>query len=237
MYLVKALGEAKAVDISGKEVNWAVNQTGLVPDDQIAHFQNNPAAWEVLAGPSFNSIIAYVSVNNPGEVPEVDGIEAIHNGLGVVNQTVLILDGVAIDVAKDDAYASAKIYEFPAGRILVLGVLASLQWGVTTPRDDTINDSADLSWAIGSAEASSDTLSDAMVDLIPKTSVTLEAEDSDLNETSNAALAESAQFDGTSSALGAYLNVGFETGDDIDDDGTLEATGSVTITWVNLGNF
>jgi hypothetical protein len=243
MYLVKALVEAKFPDISGKDVMWVENQTGLVSDDQVIYLLNNPASWTVLAGPDMDSIMAALSDVSAGDAPATDGISATNNGVGVVNQTVLTLEGLEIDVADADAYGSAKIYEFPAGRILVLGVIASLQWAVTTPREDgdeitgTINDDAALEWSIGSAAASDATLADAMVDLLPKTSMTLAADDDELNTASTGALAASAQFDGTDTAIEAYLNVGFETDTEIDADGTLAATGSVKITWVNLGDY
>lgn len=237
MYLVKALVDAFAPDITGKDVDWDAGQTGFVPDHLIGQFRQNPAAWTVLAGPDLGDMIAAVPANSPGAAPTVTGLAVADNGVGVVNQTVITLSALEIAVTDTNAYGSQKVYDFPAGRILVLGVTGSIQWAVTSDRTTTINASAGLTWALGSAAASNATLATTMVDLLPKTSKTLSASAAALNTASTGALASSAPFDGTATAIDAYLNVGFETATDIDADGTLTATGTLKITWINLGDY
>lgn len=59
MYLIKALVAATAPVMPGTNpVTWTVGQTRLVHDDLYLPFRNNPAAWEVLAGPSLESVVA-----------------------------------------------------------------------------------------------------------------------------------------------------------------------------------
>lgn len=160
--------------------------------------------------------------------------------MGVVNKTLLTLSAVAIAVTDANAYGGVKLYDFPEGRILILGVTSSIQWAVTTDRtasSGTINDSASLTWALGTAVASNATLATTMVDLIPKTTKVLAAATTALNTASTAALAASAQFDGTGTAKDAYLNAAFETGTDIDNDGTLTATGTILMHWILLGDY
>lgn len=186
--------------------------------------------------------ITVLSTSPPSGVGAVagTGVTASEQGNGVVQQTVLSLAALSISVTDALAYASQKIYDFPEGRILILGVTGSLQWAVPTDRTattGTINDSASLTWALGTVAASNITLSGTMVDLIPKTTKVLAAATTALNTASTAALAASAQFDGTATPKDALLNVGFETNTDIDNDGTLTATGTITITWVNLGDY
>lgn len=164
-------------------------------------------------------------------------VTAVEQGGGVVHKTVLTLAATPISVADANAYGSTKVYDFPEGRIAVIGVTSSLQFAVTSARAGTINDNASLTWAVGSAAASNATLSGTMVDMIPKTTKVLSAATTALNTASTAALAASAQFNGTGTAVDANLNVGFETGTDIDADGTLTATGTITITWINLGDY
>lgn len=167
----------------------------------------------------------------------VGTVTAVEYGGGLVHQTVLSLAAVPLAVADADAFGSQKIYDFPEGRILILGVTASVQFAVTSTRAGTINDSASLTWALGSAAASAATLATTMVDELPKTTKVLAAATTALNTASTAALASSAQFDGTATAKDMFLNVGFETGTDIDGDGTMTATGTVTVTWINLGDY
>lgn len=164
-------------------------------------------------------------------------VSAIEYGNAVIHKTVLTLAATPVAVANADAFGSTKIYDFPEGRIFVLGVTASIQWAVIGVRDDTINNNASLTWGLGTDPASNSTIAAAMVNLAPKTTKVLAAAGATLNTASTVALAAEAQFNGTGTAIDANLNVGFETGDDIDADGSLTATGTVTITWINLGDF
>ncbi len=186
--------------------------------------------------------IAITSTTSPAGVGAAagTGVTASEQGNGIVQKTVLSLAAMPITVTDALAYASQKVYDFPEGRILILGVTASIQWAVTTDRaatTGTINDSASLTWALGTVAASNITLSSTMVDLLPKTTKVLAAATTALNTASTAALAASAQFDGTATPKDALLNVGFETNTDIDNDGILTATGTITITWVALGDY
>jgi hypothetical protein len=156
---------------------------------------------------------------------------------GTVHKTVFTLTAAAVPVTDALAYAGLKLYDFPEGRILVLGATASLQWAVTTDRSTTINDSASLTWALGTVTASNITLASTMVNLLPKATKVLAAATTALNTASTNALVASAQFDGTTTAIPAILNVGFETNTDIDADGTLAATGSITVVWISCGDY
>lgn len=168
-------------------------------------------------------------------------VSAAENSASAIRQTTLTLTATPVSVADADAFGSVKVYDFPEGRILVLGVTASVQWGVTlagaATRATTINNNASLTWSLGTVAASNATLASTMVDLLPKTTKVLSAATTALNTASTGALAASAHFDGTGTAKDVYLNVGFETDTDIDGDGGLAATGTVTITWVNLGDY
>lgn len=165
------------------------------------------------------------------------GVTASEQGRGVVQRTVLRLASVGVTVTDALAYASQKIYDFPEGRILILGSTASLAFSVTSDRTTTINDNAAMDWSIGSAAASNVTLATTMVDLLPKVDKTLDGAVAAFTSASTGALAAAAQFDGTGTAVDAYLNISFPTGTDIDADGTLLVTGSITITWVSLGDY
>jgi hypothetical protein len=241
MYLVKALVEATAPDLSRTPVDWSIGQCGFVADDQIIYFQNNTAAWTVLAGPGatdvLTALVAQTESAGAGAAVTATGLSVADAGVGEVKRTIITLDALELAVADADAFGSQQLYDFPAGRILVLGVIGSLQFAVTSARVGTINDDASLTWSLGTAAADSATLADAMVDLLPKATKVLAADVAALNTVSTNALASSAQFDGTGTAIDAFLNVGFETGTDIDADGTLEVTGTVTLTWINLGDY
>jgi len=166
--------------------------------------------------------------------PTAGKIAAQHCG-GKVRTTVLTLNAVPVAVTDASAYANIQVYDFPKGRIQILGVIGSLYWAVTTART-TINDSASLTWALGTVVASNITLATTMIDLAAKATKVLAAATTALNTISETALSASVQFDGSGTAKDMFLNVGFETNTDIDGDGTLTATGTITITWVDLGD-
>lgn len=162
---------------------------------------------------------------------------AAETGNGVVQKTVLTLTDREITVTDALAYAGSQLYDFPAGRILILGVTSSLAFAVTSDRATTINDDAAMDYALGSVTASSITLASTMVDLLPKQDYALTADAAAYNAALGAALAASAQFDGTTTPVNLFLNVAFPTNTEIDADGTLTVTGTVTIHWINLGDY
>lgn len=169
-------------------------------------------------------------------VPTAGAITVKEEQFGSFHVTTLNLAACRVPVTDALAYAGLKVYDFPAGRILILGATASLKWAVTTART-TINDSASLTWGVGTATASNITLATTMVDLIPKTTRALDGAVAAYTAVSTAALAASAHFDGTGTAKDAFLNVGFETNTEIDADGNLAANGNITLVWVNLGDY
>lgn len=180
-------------------------------------------------------VVATTSVDGVGAVAGTGNIAS--ETVGGVHRTTITLSAMALTVTDALAYASQKLYDFPAGRILIMGTTGSLAFSVTSARASTINDNAAMDWSVGSAAASNVTLATTMVDLLPKVDKTLDGAVAAFTTASTGALAASAQFDGTGTALDAYLNVSFPTVTDIDGDGALAITGTITITWVNLGDF
>jgi hypothetical protein len=176
--------------------------------------------------------------NGVGAAAGGSAVVAAEFGTGVMRRTVLALTDLLIPVADANAFASQKIYDFPEGRILVHGVTANLRWGVTTTRASTINDNAALDYSLGTAaEAADTTLDSTQANLLAKQDVTLSGAGSAYTALAGAALAAAAQFDGTTTPVDAYLNVSFPTTTDIDGDGTLKVSGTITITWSPLGDY
>jgi hypothetical protein len=58
MYLVKSKVKTRAADFPGNPVDWTVGQVRLVHDSLYLFFRNNPASWEILAGPDADAITA-----------------------------------------------------------------------------------------------------------------------------------------------------------------------------------
>lgn len=54
MYLVRSKVDQKFPDISGENVVWKIDQTGLIPDSLYNEAFNNKQAWEIQYGPSIS---------------------------------------------------------------------------------------------------------------------------------------------------------------------------------------
>lgn len=173
-----------------------------------------------------------------GSVPSSLGATCVATeaGIGVVHQTTLTLAGLAQAVVNGTEYQGTKVYDFPAGRILVLGVTASLAPTTTSAIAGTLNSGVTGSLGIGTVTASATTLASTMVDLLPATAFATSTVINVPAAAVGAALAASAQFDGTTTAVDVYLNSAFATTGDVDADATMTWAGNVTISWLNLGD-
>lgn len=171
-----------------------------------------------------------------GIAPPVAGLKAVTTGSGGSYRTVLTFNGMQIAVTDALAYAGIKIFDFTDGKVRIKGGTASLQFSVLTTRASTINASASMTWGLGSATASNATLASTMINVIAKTTRTLDGTNAALSTASTADVVAAATLDGTSSAIDLYLNVAFETGTDIDADGTIAVYGTVTLLHENWGD-
>lgn len=165
------------------------------------------------------------------------GNVATERGNAVVHQTLLTLTGVAMTLADATVGGGVKIYDFPQGRILILGATGTMTFTTTSTLASTLNASVTGNWGVGTVTQANGTLATTEQDIIPTTNFTSSATINVAGSTTSAALAASAQFDGTSTAKDAFLNVGIAGATDIDGDATVTATGTVLITWAFLGDY
>jgi hypothetical protein len=171
-----------------------------------------------------------------GLAPPKVGLKAVTTGQGGAFRTVFTFAGMQVPVTDALAYASQKIFDFADGKVRIKGGTAKLQFAVLTTRAATINDNAALTWSLGSASASSATLSGTMVNVLASTGRTLDGAVAALSSASTADIAAAATLDGTTTPVDLYFNLAFATGTDIDADGTLAVTGTITLLWENWGD-
>lgn len=158
---------------------------------------------------------------------------------GVIHQTVLTCTALPISIADDAGvaqYGGVQIYDFPAGLLTTLGAVID---GAVTGYASLI-DTFDGDVAIGTAAATTGaTLVSTEADILQSVALSQAvAEVANCDAVSVAtALTESGArwLDGTGTAKDAYLNFV------IDDNaahgaGTATFTGTITITWINLGD-
>lgn len=155
---------------------------------------------------------------------------------GVIHQTVLTLAALPQAIADASSWKGTEIYNFPVGRISVLGCTASLAPTTTSTIASTIKSGVAGAVALGTAATNSIALDTTEVDLLPSTPTVNSTTINVAAAAVGAALAAAAQFDGTSTAKKMYLNSSVAAVD-IDGDGTLTWSGTITITWMNLGDY
>lgn len=167
-----------------------------------------------------------------GTQTSVSGLSRVTSGgLTGAYKTVFTLTAMPIAVTDALAYASVKLFDFPQGRITIKGGTASLAFAVPTDRTATINPSADMDWALGTAAASSVTLATTMVDIVAKQDKLLDGAVAAYTTAQTANVAAAATHDGSVTPKDIYLNVSFPTGTDIDADGTIAVNGTITLLW------
>jgi len=172
-----------------------------------------------------------------GTQAAIAGLSVVHKQVGFLRQSVFTLDNVAQTVVNGTEYQGTKLYDFPEGRVLVLGVTARLQQKTTSALAGTLNASSTGAVSLGTVTASATTLATTMVDLLPSTAFTSSATVNVAGTAVGVALAASAQFDGTTTAKSMFLNSAFATTTDVDGDATITWSGTITVTHIDLGDY
>lgn len=185
--------------------------------------------------------VALSGVTTMGDVRTTSGAGAVVAGMctaveygdGVVHKTVLTLSMTGatkdIDLLDGDHGLGAKIYDMPAGRILLLGATID----ATVAYIDAAT-TGNFVVSVGSVTAADDeTLSSTEADVIPSTTIAGAA----TPKAWHGALATSAAFDGTGTAMDIFVNVACPNASNSATAQTYSFTGTLTLTWINLGTY
>lgn len=186
----------------------------------------NGSAWAGAGAPTQGN----------GTVPSAVSatVSVAEGGDGVVHQTTLTLTALSQTIANGASeWAGTEIYDFPEGRILVHGVTMTIAPTTTSTLATTITSGTTGAIAIGTV-TDDGTHTGTKVDLIPDTAYTSSTTINVAAAAAKAALAAAAQFDGTATAKKAFLNNKIATNSA---DGTITWTGTIKITWTNLGDY
>jgi hypothetical protein len=176
-----------------------------------------------------------ISSASNGSLDVTNVTSVVEKGDGLSHQTVITMAGVASAIADGGFEASQLLYTFPEGRISVEGVTVDLTLVTTTNFNASI---ADLyNFALGTVlnTDGDGTIGATSANLLANQSVDT-ASGSTTTNSMGAALAASAQFDGTTTATPVYLNWAIPAANDKGDN-TLTPTGTITISWKNLGDY
>lgn len=179
------------------------------------------------------------NLNTVGTVPTAVApyVTAREFGEGIVRTTVLEVVGLPVTVANTTgaSFGNKQLYDFPKGRLLVLGT--TVKWS-RIAFGSTIAATGSGDYSMGTTGTADATLSTTDVDLLPSSAMADPFVAGVSTDTAGAALAAAAQFDGTTTAKDAYLNVIIDDAD-VSDAGsdTATFTGRIVLTWANLGDY
>lgn len=230
-YQVKALQTAtypKRVGETPKLDNWTANQVDSVDESLIQFYRDHSDVFTVLSqnGAAPSGLVA------------LSGLTATDNTRdGFLHQVTLTLDDVVQTLPNVGQYIGTKLFTFPTGRINVLGCVATLQEKTTSAILGTLNAGKTGAVSLGSTVAASTTLDGTQADLLPSTAWTSGATINVGGTAVSAALVASAQFDGTTDAKELWLNSAVVTDADLDADATIAWTGTITLTYLALGDY
>jgi hypothetical protein len=164
------------------------------------------------------------------------GNVAVENAVGTVHSTVLTLTDVALTLAAAGAgvgFGNVKLYDFPEGYIYVQGIVADL---AITSADADLSDTWNGDIAFGTAADADGTLAGTELNLVPKTdtpAATAKATTGDCVSTAT----EHIIVDGHSTAADLILNMLVDAAELADaSNAPVAISGTITITWINLGD-
>ena len=167
------------------------------------------------------------------------GVSCVEDGVGFIHKTVLTFTNAAValtDQADTVAYGGLKVYDLPAGAILMLGAVADLD---VTKSSAGVNANWDGDFAVGTVTASNNsTLATTEQNIIP-TTATPQAVAGVTTANGQSTASENIVIDGTTTAADVYVNL---LVDDADHNvaGTacnLSLNGTLTLHWINLGDY
>lgn len=163
---------------------------------------------------------------------------AVEQLSGIIHKTILTLSLTGdndLDLAGDaDNGVGVKIYDFPAGRILLLGAMIDAEVVCNDAFNANPNDVFKVgAGSVSATQAAEGDLTLTEQDIIPATTIDTQG-NTVLTNALKAALAASAQFDGTSSALDLFINAAILNASTTKAV-TIALTGRLTLYWINLG--
>lgn len=177
-----------------------------------------------------------------GAAPAITGMVCTEAGAHCMRETTFTFTATAfalVDEAGVVGYCSKKIYDFPAGNILILGATADL---VLRKSSLGISNAWDGDFGLGTAAAgNNNALATTEQDIIP-TTPTPQATGTGATATTTAKGINAAAIlplDGTATPVDLYLNFLI---DDADQDATgtpanlIVYSGTVKVYWINLGD-
>lgn len=227
---------AIANDTTGtRKVKDLPDAVGLVFDKVDKLFKYNDAGTIKALGGAAETYFTSTAGNGTANGATVSAAETIR---GAVHKTTLTLTATPLAISDANAYAGVKVYDFPEGVIAIRGAYASLAETTTSDPTTTLNASAVLGTALGSATAAANPLVTTQKNILDLFNVTASASQNVAGTAAaSSTLTTQTTLGGHATAADLYLNVQVTTNTEIDADATTTWTGTIVVFWENLGDF
>lgn len=187
-----------------------------------------------LNAPTTQTHIGSVSIS-PGSIFPGTAV-SVEYGDGVLHQTQITFVNVPFTVTLATTGMGQSLYAFPQGVITILGASGNMTEKTTSILANTLNAGVTYNWGVGTVTQSTGALATTQQDIIPSTNGTASATINVAGAVSLAArTAAPANFNGNTSNVNGYFNVGVAGAGDIDADATTIWNGVITITWLFNG--
>lgn len=167
-----------------------------------------------------------------------DTVAVAETGSGSFRTTTITLTAMPVTVANTTgaSFGGQQLYDFPEGRIFVLGVTAyfgTIDWSATT-----IGATGSGDYSLGSTVTTDATLNGTDIDMLPSSAMLDPFAAGIGRSNAGTALAAAAQFDGTTTAKDLFLNAIVDDADVGDGDSDIVLfSGTIVVNWVYLGDY
>ncbi len=187
-----------------------------------------------------------VLVESGGLMRTTDGIGAAAGtnvvateaGVGILHQTTLTMTATPLtftDEAGQGQWDALKVYDMPAGNIVILGAVLDADITLVAPFIDAAE--GDVGIGTAACDDAADALATTEQDIIPTTAIAaLTVKVGPIDAISTATELAAGVWDGTSTAKDVYLNILIDDNVAHDETAGSTVTGTLVLTWINLGD-
>lgn len=191
-----------------------------------AVYEYNATEWVVASG----------GAKDAGTVVAADGLTVAETVGGGVHVTTFIFDAFVLETTDNGTAGhggSQQIYDFPQGAILILA--ASQNWESMTVDGTGLPGDSEIDIGVGTTAATSamGSLTTTTQNIVNKDDITFSSSVSAVHQYIDT-VSGGNKLAGQATAADAYLNLAC-TAATGDADGTITLTGTVVVTWLNLG--
>jgi hypothetical protein len=228
-------------DVAIRNLRNAMGVSGTVGSQ--ANWMALPSPTSIVADSGTRTQITGSHIIDPSGLDYTgapNSIQEFEESAGITHKTTLVFHDLQMsitDVPGQAAWGSVTIYTFPAGHILLTGVVVDANVDASDQYDTgtTISDVGSGDFGLGSTATINNAIGGTDSDMVASTPFG-PLSDSGQTGALHGDPVAAALHDGTSTAVRVRINLLIDDGD-ITGDSTIAFQGTVTIYWVELGDY